>query len=253
MSNSNLPTNPSATDLAHAQQVVDRHSTTPPSSDGLVSGGEYALPDVSHLTGEQTDTEIRKITALAHVDRPADEDKYQRLQPRLAALIERKTQLMRGAPAARTPARAVADAPGAAAHDLMDYPSLPDDPSLPAEVYRTDNALWLKALPALRAAGVTPAQSKVMIGLIGQSAVWRAEMEASHRDQVQIDTRRELSKRYGPNYQRDVDLANSFMRQVLPGGRSRALAGTLLADGSRLGDHPDFVRLMIEFGKETRP
>lgn len=65
-----------------------------------------------------------------------------------------------------------------------------------------------------------------------------------------ISRRAELKAEYGPEFDRNIRLANNALSQHL-GDRAPELMQAQLSDGTRLGDHPDFVRFAVAAAMAT--
>lgn len=61
------------------------------------------------------------------------------------------------------------------------------------------------------------------------------------------DYRVELRSEYGKDYKRNTQIGNNFLAQQL-GDKAPEFTALTLADGTKLGDHPDFVRFIVNAG-----
>lgn len=261
------------TDLQRAQEIIRGAHTGKPADEaayigrqaelqtllGGTAGGGAESAEVGDLTKR-----IKAITALAHSRVPKEQDEYERLQPDLYRLIAEREALRRGTKkAAAKEAPASVPKAGASKADVeafhrdiglppespLDYPGLPDD-GRPAELMAENSHLWLRALPKLHRAGITMKQAGALGAILREAETDLAAYHVEYAQQRHQNSERELKRRYGANYSADVDRAKVYVRQLLPNGGSRDLCALLLADGSVLGDHPLFCRLLIEFGRD---
>ncbi|MEL6204117.1 MAG: hypothetical protein AAFR47_02230 [Pseudomonadota bacterium] len=78
-------------------------------------------------------------------------------------------------------------------------------------------------------------------------------MEQAAYDAAQLKTeesRVELRTEYGKEYKRHTQMADNFMAKH-GGEKAAEIVGLTLADGTKLGDHPDFVRMMVNASLAT--
>lgn len=57
--------------------------------------------------------------------------------------------------------------------------------------------------------------------------------------------RAEIRAEYGRDYERNVRLGNDHLVKQLGPDKAKAIAAVTLADGTKLGDHPEFVRFIV--------
>lgn len=58
-----------------------------------------------------------------------------------------------------------------------------------------------------------------------------------------VNQRAEIRAEFGRDFDRNLRVGNQFLVQHLGEEKAKSLTGMTLADGTKLGDHPDFVRL----------
>lgn len=230
----NALTTSTTTDLARAQEIVNKHA---PTDAGHGAGGDSgAGPGAQSQEAAALDARIDAILALAHTGRMADGEAYARRQGELADLIARKSGLQRGG------VRAGAD--------LAAYPELPDIGRHPPSVYAQDAEVWAKQLPKLKAAGITPSQAGDLARILREAEVDGENLRVEQAHRVRQEASRQLAERYGDGYLNEVRKANDLAKALLPNGAARQLVQSQMADGSLLGDNSLFVRMMIEFARE---
>ena len=74
--------------------------------------------------------------------------------------------------------------------------------------------------------------------------------QALHRaaDEKTVEYRAELKAEYGRDYARNLNAARSWMDTVVGADVRNELIGVTLVDGTKLGDHPAFVRMIVQAG-----
>lgn len=119
---------------------------------------------------------------------------------------------------------------------------LPDD-FKPSDTDKADLGSWVSAMHSVHA---TPAQVQkgVETFLAMRQAAEQQLYDAAQ--QATINQRAEIKAEYGRDYENNIRLGNQFLVEHLGGEeKAQALTSLTLADGTKLGDHPDFVRLFV--------
>lgn len=79
----------------------------------------------------------------------------------------------------------------------------------------------------------------------------RVELEQDLREaarETTVTQRAELRAEYGKEYGRNISLAKNWLDGVMGAEKREALVDVTLADGTKLGDHPEFVRMTVQAG-----
>jgi len=70
--------------------------------------------------------------------------------------------------------------------------------------------------------------------------------------EADINARAELQAEYGKEFKHNIALAQNFLNEAM-GDKAEALLQLTMADGLKLGSHPEFVRLIVNTAKQYSP
>lgn len=117
----------------------------------------------------------------------------------------------------------------------------------PSDTDKADLAEFVKAMHAQNA---PPGLVKAAFDqYVAMQTKWAVERAAQAQDET-INRRAELRVEYGPEFKRNVGLADRFIAEHT-GDQGDGLVGLRLADGTLLGDHPAFVRFAVNAALAT--
>ncbi len=102
-------------------------------------------------------------------------------------------------------------------------------------------------LTVMQAAGAPPKVVQAALDWFGGEVEGLEGARAARRDQAEAAAEGGLRRAWGPDYDRNLALARRAVRRF-GADQDRALAELTLADGSRLGSHDGFLRLLASVG-----
>ncbi|MDJ0933992.1 MAG: hypothetical protein QNI93_01245 [Kiloniellales bacterium] len=102
-------------------------------------------------------------------------------------------------------------------------------------------------LAAMQAAGATPGVVQAALDWFGREVEGLEGAATSGRDRAEAAAEGALRRDWGPDYERNLALARRAVRRFGP-EEGQGLAELTLADGSRLGSQPGFLRLLAAVG-----
>ncbi|MCB0252162.1 MAG: hypothetical protein KDI55_00350 [Anaerolineae bacterium] len=133
----------------------------------------------------------------------------------------------------------------------MGIPEKPDAYALPkgeggADMAPAEKALWDQVLPDLHAAGYSQKQieaayaAQAKVGQLSTAAINAAAVEKANAAKAI------LQQQHGAELDAKFAVANRTVADRYP-GLGADILGARLSDGTRIGDHPDFVNMMFEW------
>jgi hypothetical protein len=93
----------------------------------------------------------------------------------------------------------------------------------------------------------TPDQFHASLNFFQQTQNTVAKMRDEQDQQYQLQVEDELRKEYGNDFRRNMNVLGNFRESMPDGLPSRLLAGRM-ADGTRIGNDPQFVKWMVQTG-----
>jgi hypothetical protein len=130
---------------------------------------------------------------------------------------------------------------------------IPDTPegyeiAVPAEIELTDDdkAQMERFRGVFHANNLPPAVARSLTDAFFAD---RLQTEAALRDAAQektIANRAEMRSEYGKDYVQNTTIAKQWLDGLVGAESRNKITDTILSDGTRLGDHPDFVRLVVQ-------
>lgn len=113
------------------------------------------------------------------------------------------------------------------------------------EVDETTKADLAGFLGKMHAKNVPPAVVQEVMGeyFAAHQAAQQQLYEAAQ--QQTIEYKSQIKAEYGRDYERNMRLGNARLVETLGEENAKGITGLTLADGTKLGDHPDFVRYIV--------
>lgn len=115
------------------------------------------------------------------------------------------------------------------------------------EVTDADKAELGEYAEFFQSENISAEKAQKLMGLFVSKEEAKAQQLYDAAQQKTEDYRVELRSEYGKDYKRNTQIGNNFLAQQL-GDKAPELTATTLADGTKLGDHPDFVRFIVNAG-----
>lgn len=117
------------------------------------------------------------------------------------------------------------------------------------QITDADKAVIDAMKPAFHELNIPPKQAEALVNrVLAMNADTVQHLYESARDKTTTQ-RAEIMAELGNEFKPALRVAESWMDQTIGPERRGALVELTLADGTKLGDHPDFVRLWVNAGK----
>lgn len=107
--------------------------------------------------------------------------------------------------------------------------------------------------PTFHRLNLPPKQANELVADFLQKEMEIVAAQREIAQQLTVERKAEIRAEMGRDYDRNVRLMAASIDQHIGQERRTALMDTVLADGTRLGDHPDFVRLQAAQAMATAP
>ena len=132
-------------------------------------------------------------------------------------------------------------------YDRLGRPESADAYDINIEDTDADFLSWYKG--AAHDIGLNPAQASKLAE--SYTELFQAQQDdAPNYDAIRSEREAELKKEYGGKYNENITLGQSILTEF--SNAEDPLTEIDLADGSKLGDNPDFVRAMVNVGEFIR-
>lgn len=139
------------------------------------------------------------------------------------------------------------------AHGIPDAPDgYREHIAIPAEVTLTDadKADIDDFMAFAHANNLPPSAVKVAADWYFDSRMKAENALYESAQKLTSDRRVEIRAEYGKDYKANIGLANAFISQHI-GEKGGDLTGLTLVDGTKLGDHPEFIRLIVNAARAS--
>ena len=214
-------------------------------------GGADSTPTPPVARSPEDAAFIREFAQKMHTDTMEAQRWVQEHTPRYDAL--RRDERPATAPAKSTASKAK-DAVVKMAHDITRYLAAAPPRTDGQQRGWADDRIIGKLVPIAHKHGISPEQFeafiKDVIAAEPEIEAWREEESdeaLAEAEKVAREAAEEaLAKRFGPRWRDRLEPTNQYLRKLLPGGKSKELMETKLADGTALGAHPLVVEAFIE-------
>lgn len=119
------------------------------------------------------------------------------------------------------------------------------------ETTDADKAALAEFTKHMHGANVPPAAAKAAFEFYTAQREKEAQAFGAAAHEATVNARAELKAEFGKDFGRNINVAKNFVGQFMDADTAEGLFSTTLADGTRLGDNPAFVRLLVNAGLAT--
>lgn len=176
------------------------------------------------------------------------------------ALIEAKKAIRKGDEGKiKIPGEDASDEDRAKFNEALKIPESADKyervaPPEGLELSEADNEFITSAIADLHKQGgfaAAPENVKMLEGLYHKAMQERASQMAAAAVTMAQESEKALKTEWGSEHKINMAYANSALTSYVPSGKADDLLNLQLADGTKLGAHADFIRMMASAGRAT--
>jgi hypothetical protein len=119
------------------------------------------------------------------------------------------------------------------------------------DVTDADKAELASFQERMHEANIPPAAAKAAFEYYSELREKATQEFGAKAQEATVNARAELRAEFGKDFARNVNVAKNYIGQFMDSESAETLFSTGLADGTRLGDNPSFVRLLVNAGLAT--